>query len=153
MYLAIVILLMFVLPVLSMSLEHHHSSGAVSWAMLAGKWFVFWSAGVRLLIAGLRQCLQPKFTAVAIFRMKTEEALPIIRELGIGNFAIGVAGVASLWIPGFIAPVALIAAIFYGFASAFHVAAKTRSTNENIAMVSDLWVAAVLAAYLINLRA
>ncbi|MGO8757274.1 MAG: hypothetical protein ACLQG3_04040 [Terracidiphilus sp.] len=131
-------------------MEHLHSPGAASWAMLAGRWFVFWGAGVRLLGAGLRQYFQPKFTAVEIFRMKTEEALPIIREHGIGNFAVGVAGVASLWVPGFIVPVALIAAIFFGVAGVFHVAAKTRSMNENIAMVSDFWVALVLAAYLIH---
>ena len=152
MYLAIVILLMFLLPLLSMGMEHFHSGGVVSWTMLAGKWFVFWGAGVRLLTAGLRQCFQPKFTAVEIFRMKTDEALPVIRELGISNFAVGLAGVVSLWVSGFVMPVALIAAVFYSFAGMFHVAAKMRSMNENVAMVSDFWMAAVLAAYLIHLQ-
>jgi len=152
MYLAIVISLMFVLPAASAGIEHFHSSGAVSWMTLAGKWFVFWGAGVRLLTAGLRQSLQPRVTAVEIFRMKTDEALPVIRELGIGNFAVGLAGVVSLWVPDFIVPVALIAAIFYGAAGIFHVAANTRSMNENVAMVSDFWAAAILAAYLVHLK-
>jgi len=153
MYLAIVILLMLLLPVASMGIEHFHSPGADSWTMLAGKWFVFWGAGVRLTGAGLRQMLQPKFTAVEIFQMKTDEALPVIREHGIGNLAVGLAGVVSLWVPSFIVPVALIAAVFYGAAGVFHVAAKTRSMNENVAMISDLWMAAILAAYLIHLWA
>ena len=103
--------------------------------------------------AGLRQYFQPQFTAKEIFRMKTDEALPIIREHGIGNFAVGTAGVVSLWVPAFIVPVALIAAIFYGVTGVFHSLAKTRSLNENIAMVSDFWVAAVLAGYLIRIWA
>ncbi|MGA2569150.1 MAG: hypothetical protein ABSF23_01400 [Terracidiphilus sp.] len=131
-------------------MEHLHSPDAASWAMLAGKWFVFWSGGVRLLGAGLRQCLQPRFTAREIFRMKTDEALPIIREHGIGNFAVGTAGVVSLWVPGFVVPVALIAAIAYGAWGVLHVASKARSMNENIAMVSDFWLALVLVAYLIH---
>ncbi len=150
MYLAGVILLMFLLPVGSMILDHFHSSGAVSWVMLAGKWFVLWGAGVRLLTAGLRQYFQPQFTAREIFRMKTEEALPVIREHGTLNIAVGVAGIASLWVPGFIVPVALIAAISYGATGAVHAAAKARSMNENIAMVSDFWIAVVFAAYLIH---
>jgi len=150
MYLAIVILSMFVLPVASMGIEHFHSHGAVSWMTLAGKWFVFWGAGVRLGGAGLRQYFQPQFNAQEIFRMKTDEALPIIREHGIGNFAVGVAGVVSLWVPSFILPVALIAAIFYGVVGVFHATQKARSMNENIAMVSDFWLAVVLVAFLIH---
>jgi len=150
MYLAGVILLMFVLPIGSMVMEHLHSSGAASWMMLAGKWFVFWSAGVRLQTAGIWQYGHPQFTTRGIFRMKTDEALPIVRELGVSNFAVGAAGVVSLWVPSFIVPVALVAAIFYGVAGVTH-AVKIRSMNEIVAMVSDFWVAAVLGAYLIHI--
>jgi hypothetical protein len=57
---------------------------SVTGHMLAGKWYVFWGAGVRLAGAGIRQCLRPQFTAREIFSMKTDEALPIIREHGVG---------------------------------------------------------------------
>ena len=153
MYLAIVILSMFVLPVTSMGMEHVHSHGAASWMMLAGRWFVFWGAGIRLSGAGIRQCLQPQFTAREIFRMKTDEARPIIREHGIGNLAVGTAGFASLWVPSFVLPVALIAAIAYGAWGVLHVASKNSSMNENVAMVSDFWLAAVLVAYLVHVWA
>jgi len=149
MYLAIVTLLMLVLPATSMGLEHFHAHSAVSWMMLTGKWFVFWGAGVRLQGAGLRQTFQPQFTAREIFRMKTGEALPVIRELGISNFAVGTAGILSLWVPGFIIPIALIAATFFAVAGLFHALAKTRNMNENVAMVSDFWISGVLASYLI----
>jgi hypothetical protein len=153
MYLAIVILSMFVLPVISMGTEHAHSLGTASWMMLAGKWFVFWGAGVRLAGAGLRQYFQPRFTAREIFRMKTDEALPIIREHGIGNFAVGTAGFVSLWVPSYIGPVALIAAIAFGAWGLLHLASKARSMNENIAMASDFWLAAVLVVYLVHISA
>lgn len=153
MYLAIVILSMFVLPVASMGMEHAHSHGAASWMMLAGKWFVFWCAGIRLSGAGIRQCLQPQFTAREIFRMKTDEAWPIIREHGIGNLALGTAGIVSLWVPSFVVPVALIASIAYGAWGMLHIASKNRNMDETVAMVSDLWLAAVLVAYLVHVWA
>ena len=83
--------------------------------------------------------------------MKTEEALPIIREHGIGNLAIGTAGFVSLWVPSFIVPVALIAVIAYGAWGTLHLMCKGRIMNENIAMVSDFWLAAVLVAYLVHI--
>jgi len=82
--------------------------------------------------------------------MQTDDALPIIREHGIGNLAAGTAGIVSLWVPSFVVPVALIGAIAFGAWGALHVASKTRSLNENIAMASDFWLAAVLVAYLVH---
>ena len=153
MYLAIVILSMFVLPLTSMGMEHASSHGAASWMMLAGKWFVFWGAGVRWAGAGIRQCLQPQFTAREIFRMKTDEALPIIREHGVGNLAVGAVGFASLWVPSFNVPVALIAVLAFGAWGVLHLASRARSVDENIAMASDFWLAAVLVAYLAHIWA
>ena len=51
MYFVTVTLLTFVLPVASILLDHAMSATAVSWFALIGKWFVFWSAGVRLILA------------------------------------------------------------------------------------------------------
>jgi len=85
--------------------------------------------------------------------MKTDEAWPIIREHGIGNLAVGTAGIASLWVSSFVLPVALIAAIAYGAWGVLHIASKNRSMDETIAMVSDLWLAAILIAYLVRVWA
>ena len=103
MYLLIVLLLMFVLPTGSIYLEHSYLHSAAPLMLLAGKWFVFWSAGVRLVMAGLRQYFQPRFTSEQIFDIKGDEALPIVRELGVANLATGVVGVASLAEPTFAA--------------------------------------------------
>jgi hypothetical protein len=148
MYLAIVILLMIVLPVASVLAESIYAPGAALMP-LVGKWFVFWSAGVRLLLAGLKQFFQPQFTAHEIFKMKTDEALPVVRELGVANFAVGVLGTASLFAPSFVLPVAIAGAIFYGVAGAQHVTQKDKSGNESLAMATDILAFVVLAVYVV----
>lgn len=148
MYLAVVALTMFVLPVASIVIAHALAPAA-SLSFLIGQWFVFWSVGVRLALAGVRQFLQPAFTAKEIFHMKSDEALPVVRELGVANLATGAVGLLSLWFPSFVIPVAISACIFYGAAGIRHVTEPHRSRNEAIAMVSDLFLFAVLAGFLI----
>lgn len=148
MYLLIVLLLMLALPVGSIYVEYSYLHSTAPLMLLVGKWFVFWSAGVRLLLAGLRQFFQPRFTAEQILGIKSDDALPLVRELGAANFATGVVGIASLAKPSFTLPVAIAAAIFYGIAGIRHVAGSDRTRNENIAMISDLFVALILALYL-----
>jgi len=140
---------MFVLPLGSMGVEHFALHSPAPLVLLAGKWFVFWVAGMRLFMAGLRQFFQPGFTAREIFDLKTDEALPLVRELGVANFGTGVVGLASLAKPSFVLPVAIAAGIFYGVAGVRHVAAAKRSRNETIAMVTDLWAGAVFAAFVV----
>jgi hypothetical protein len=147
MYLIAVVLLMLVLPVCSIYAEQSYLHNTMPLLLLAGKWFVFWSAGVRLLLAGLRQFIQPRFTATEIFDIKSDDVLPLVRELGVANFATGVIGILSIANPSFVLPVAIAAGLFYGIAGIRHVAGKHRSANENIAMVSDLFVFLVFAAY------
>lgn len=149
MYLATVVLLMFVLPLGSIGVEHVWLHDPTPLLLLVGKWFVFWSVGVRLLVAGVRQFIQPEFTARAIFGIEGSEALPLVQELGVANFATGVVGLASMVWPSFLTPVAISAGIFYGIAGARHVAAAHRTANETIAMVSDLFVFAVLAVFVV----
>jgi hypothetical protein len=73
--------------------------GALLWAVV-GKWWVFWAVGVRLLSAGIRQILQPRFTSETILGIKGAEVLMVVRELGFANAAIGTVGVASLFFSG-----------------------------------------------------
>lgn len=153
MYLVMILLLMIVLPVGSILVEWATSPIAPPLMPLVGKWFVFWAAGVRLLLAGIKQFFQPEFTAHEIFKMKTDEALPVIRELGVANFAIGMLGVSSLWAPSFLLPVAIAGTIFYGVAGAQHVTQKDKSGNETLAMATDVLAFLVLAAYVLYIWA
>jgi hypothetical protein len=147
MYLAIVSLTMFILPVASVlgELSLHPESALTA---LIGKWVVFWAVGARLSLAGLRQFFQPTFTAREIFHLEGDEALLLVRELGVANLAAGVVGLLSIRAPTFVVPSAVSAGIFYGIAGVRHVFERGRSFNENVAMVSDLAAFIALAAFL-----
>jgi hypothetical protein len=153
MYIATVIGLMLVLPMASIAfglfLQHHR----VLDAQLVGKWFVFWAVGVRLLVAGIRQIVQPLYTSETILGLKGPDAMLIVRELGIANTAIGAAGLASIFFSGWIWPMAIIGTIFYGLAGINHVTQKHRSTFQIVAMASDLFAATVLVAICLAMTA
>jgi hypothetical protein len=53
MYVAIVAIFMLILPVASIAGEVLSGSAPLS-LLLVGKWFVVWSVGARLLVAGFR---------------------------------------------------------------------------------------------------
>jgi hypothetical protein len=147
MYVAIVVLTMFVAPTVSVLIERGmHPATPV--LLLVGRWFVFWGVGVRLGLAGMRQFFQPEFTAREIFHMQGDEALLLVRELGVANIATAVVALMSIFAPSFVAPVAISAGIFYAVAGVRHAFEPVRSLNENIAMASDLAMALVLAAFL-----
>lgn len=150
MYLIIVVLSMLVLPIGSIWAERAYLNADAPLMLLVGKWFVFWSVGVRFFLAGLRQFFQPRFTSEEIFGLRSDDALPLVRELGIANLASGAVGLMSLARPGFVLPAAISAAIFYGLAGIRHVMHGGRGANQNIAMISDLFVFLVLGAYVVS---
>jgi hypothetical protein len=143
MYVVLVLCLMLVFPLAGIGIE----LGRAPLMFLVGKWFVFFGVGWRLGIAGVRQIVQPRFTAQDIFGLTEPGALVLVRELGFANLGAGVLGIASLWVPSFTLPAAVASSIFYAAAGAMHAFAEHRGLNENVAMVSDLWIAAILAAY------
>lgn len=149
MYLAILVLTLFVLPAVSIGLAWGMGSTAGFTALL-GQWFVFWAVGVRLMLAGLRQWLQPQFTAREIFGFTGTEALRIIQELGFANISMATVGLIAVAVPGFVLPAAVLGCLFFGIAGLRHVAAPSKPRNEMIAMVTDLWAAAVLAVVVVT---
>lgn len=144
MYYVIVAAFMLILPIASVIIETQH--GALFSVALIGRWFVFWGVGVRLLLAGLRQILQPRYTAETIFGIKDRDAHIVVRELGFANTAIGTIGVATFAAPDWTLPAAIAGGIFYGLAGLNHVRHSERNRIENVAMVSDLFIALVLLA-------
>lgn len=146
MYFVIVAGLMFIFPLLSIAIDVSAGHAPLG-MMLIGKWYVFWAVGLRLLLAGVRQILQPRYTAETILGIKGDDALLLVRELGFGNLSIGVVGTLSLFFPGWAMPAALVGGIFYGLAGINHAVQKHRNAKENVAMASDLFAAVVLLAF------
>lgn len=147
MYLAAIILLMLVLPLISVAAQAPMLPDIGALMGLIGKWFTFWGVGVRLFVAGLMQAFRPQFTAEDIFAIGDPSALPIVREVGLGNLAIGTLGLVSLFFPGFLLPAALAGGLYYGLAGIGHALRKERTAKEQVALVSDFGIFLVLAAF------
>ncbi|MGO9833703.1 MAG: hypothetical protein ACLP1X_05760 [Polyangiaceae bacterium] len=89
-YLATVVALMGVLPVVSILVDWLLAGSVGLWDP-AFRWFVFWGVGVRLLLAGVRQVVQPSFTAREILHLAGPDAEVVVHELGFANFCLGLA--------------------------------------------------------------
>jgi hypothetical protein len=146
MYLVSVILLLFVLPTVCVAVDVLWVGGA-DLLLLIGKWFVFWAVGVRLFIAGVRQVLQPQFTAESIFEIKDRGAFAIVREVGFGNLAMGTLGLATLAKSGFVVPTAIVGGLYYGLAGAGHLSRGGLNLHGWAAMISDCFIFLVLASF------
>lgn len=147
MHLIAILLFMAVLPLASIAIEALAFPGPPLFA-LVGKWFVFWGVGLRLITAGLKQVLDPSFTAQRIFKLADPAANRIVVEIGHGNLAMGAIAILSLAFPAWVAAAALAGCLFYLLAGLQHVRNTDRTGPENAALYSDLAMAAVLAIYL-----
>ena len=149
MYVPMVIALMLVFPLISIVaqiiLTDHGALGAASNLAVVAKWYVFWAVGVRLSLAGLRQIVQPRYTAETILGLKGADSLFVVRELGFANFSMGSVGLASLFAPAWVTAAAMVGALYYGLAGINHCFHRNRNRLQNLAMVSDLFAALVLA--------
>ena len=138
---------MFVFPITSVLTELLLFKTNVGLLFLIGKWFVFWGVGIRLFTAGLRQALQPQFTAQEIFGIADSKPLPIVRELGFANLSIGILGLLSLLNSTWILPCAVAGGSFYGLAAIQHLLRKERNAIENVALASGVFMFLVLLVY------
>lgn len=148
MYLAAIVLLLLVLPLASIAAEALWSPESAQDLMaLVDRWFVFWAVGVRLFLAGLSQIFRPQFTSEGILGIKEPAVAPIVRELGFANLSTGTLGLLSLAFPHWSLPAAIVGGLFYGLAGLGHVAKSDRNVKELAALVSDLAMFLVLAAF------
>jgi len=148
MYFIFVALFLFVLPAISVLVEALLRGGGADLMPLVGKWFVFWGVGVRLFIAGVRQVAQPRFTAESIFQVKDRGALAIVREVGFANLAMGALGLLTLAKPSFLGAAVIVGGLYYGLAGAGNAIRSDKNASEWTALVTDLFMFFLLAAFL-----
>ncbi|PJJ62434.1 hypothetical protein CLV54_2238 [Compostimonas suwonensis] len=142
--------LMIVAPIVSVVSEFSAGGGTGDLLLLAGKWFVFWAVGVRLLTAGLSQILRPGFTASSILGTNPDRSVfQIVQELGFANLGVGLIGILSLPLSGWIVPAAVAGGLFLGLSGIRHIAKPGKNTKEWIATLSDLVVFLVLLAFVL----
>ena len=126
MYVSMVVALMFALPIAASVLEILLSAHTAFNLGVLLRWFVFFPVGVRLMLAGIRQILQPRYTAETILGIKAPEAQLVVRELGFANCAIGAIGLVSIAYAEWLYPAGFAGAIFYGLAGLNHLLHKGR---------------------------
>jgi hypothetical protein len=150
MYFALVALLLLILPVASIVTENSLSPQTAGAVLLTGKWFVFWSIGVRLFLAGVRQILQPRFTAEEIFAVRDPGSFAIVREVGFANLSMGVLGICSIVRIGWIVPAAVVGGLYYGLAGIGHLVRSEKNAKEYFALVSDFFIFLVLLGFVVK---
>ncbi|GAB3942314.1 hypothetical protein GCM10028805_06750 [Spirosoma harenae] len=140
---------MFVLPLSSIFIDLFVNKVPFPVMNLVGKWFLFWAVGIRLFTAGIRQAINPAFTAQDIFHLTTRESFVIIRELGFANICLGLMAILSAYVPAAQVIVACGGGLFFGIAGITHLVKKPVSPNEWLAMISDIFIAVVMLAFLL----
>lgn len=147
-YLLSILLTAVVIPLGGAVVEHFMYEAAWS-ALLFSKWFIFSAGGLRLLVAGIKQVMDPAFTAQRIFHIQGTESLPVVRELGFANCCLGSLGVVSLFAPQWRMAAAFASGLYFTFAALGHIAKKPVGPNERLALWSDVLIAAGLVASLV----
>jgi hypothetical protein len=149
-YFYFTILFILVMPVLSMIIDNWLFSQDYTLLQLIGKWFVFWAIGLRLFNAGFKQTINPAFTLEKIFHIRSKESQVIVRELGFANICFGLLGVLSLFAAQFRLPAAIAGGLYMGLAGVYHIIKKPVSTNEVIAMVSDIFIFIIMLFFVLG---
>jgi hypothetical protein len=150
MYFIIVILFLLVCPLASVAIEAFRFHESVTSLALIGRWWTFWAVGVRLFVAGIRQVVQPRFTAAEIFEIHDPSALPIVREIGFGNLSMGTLGICSIFRPDWVVPAAIVGSLYYGLAGLGHLREKNKNAKRYTAMASDWFAAGILAWFVLE---
>ena len=74
-----VIIFFILLPVIASTVNILINKSEIGPFSLIFKWFVFSGVGLRLLTAGLKQSINPSFTAKEIFKVNEENSFRIVR--------------------------------------------------------------------------
>lgn len=105
--------------------------------MITFKWVVFWGIGMRLFTCGIKQIIQPQFTANTIFSVADKRAYPIIRELGFANLCFGLSGLLSIFFKEFRATAAFLGLLYYSLAFFQHMSNCNKNKTELFVTVTD----------------
>lgn len=133
-----------IIPVLMIIFEQFFFSNSFSFFELSLKWFVFSGVGLRLGSSGIKQIVDPGFTATAIFGIKDEKAYALVKEIGFANVSFSLIALLSIVFATFRIPAAISGGTYFLLAGLLHVFKEKGSEKEIFAMVSDLCIATIL---------
>lgn len=144
-----ILLFFLIVPLVAMLVEFLFIGTSQTFVAIAFKWFLLSGVGLRLGGAGVKQIMQPQFTAKEIFNIESDGAAAVVRELGFANICFAVLAVISFFVSSFRIPAAITGGLYFGFAGLLHVFKPKDSSKEIFAMVSDLYIFFVLLILLI----
>lgn len=144
-----IILFFVVVPLLAIAGEILIFRSEEELASIAFKWFVFSGVGLRLGSAGIKQIIQPEFTAREVFGIEDEKAFVVVRELGFANICFSVIGLLSLFFISFRISAAICGGLYFGFAGVYHVLRKPKGEEERFALITDISICVLLGVLLI----
>lgn len=144
-----VIIFFVLLPVIGILSEIFLWKSGLRLSKLMLKWFVFSGVGLRLFTAGLKQTCDPSFTSKKIFKINDEACLPVVREIGLADISFGTIGILSFVFPELRIASAASGGLYLGLAGIAHLVRKQNSSKETFAMISDLYILAVLMILLV----
>ena len=150
-YIISVSIMIFVIPTIGFLAEHVVGNTPLAFDLFA-KWFIFSAVGLRLFVAGIRQSINPDFTAKEIFQIEdADSCTPVVRELGFANICFGVMGVVSLFKQEWREVCAIASGLYYALAALLHILRKPAGTNESFALWTNLIIFGMLLIYLITI--
>ena len=150
-YVISVSVLTFALPAICSFAEIFFYKERIFSFELFGKWFIFAAVGLRLFVAGIKQIIDPAFTAKEIFHIKDAESFPIVRELGFANLCFGLVGIISLFLPQWRIVSSFGSGLYYGIAGFQHLFKKRTSANETFALFTDMLIFILLGIYFVRM--
>ncbi len=140
-----VITFFILFPIFAIIVDGFILKSEVSAFKLLFKWFVFSGIGLRLFTAGLKQAINPSFTAKEIFKASEEKSFLIVREIGFANISIGLVAILSLFLPEFRLTISIVGSVYFGLAGCLHFFNKMRSREELFPMISDFYIFCVIS--------
>lgn len=150
-YIFYIVAVMFVFPLTAILIERFRTkreSGFLDIIETSSKWFIFWGVGIRTITAGISQLVNPAFTASILGTPAT--CFVAIKEIGLANMSMGLLALISLFAPSWRKAGGFCGGLYLGSAGFLHVSRIPEGINqkEMVAMVSDLFIFAVVAFYL-----
>ncbi len=149
-YLIIILTLMLILPLISIGIDAAFFAETDGLLALMGKWFVFWGLGIRLALAGVMQIRNPGYTVQKIFGIDSPESHHFVRELGFATLSMGLLAILSLLIPELRLGGAIAGGLYMALAGIYHAIKRPATSNEWVAMLTDLMIAAIMVVYLLS---
>jgi hypothetical protein len=86
------------------------------------------------------------FTLQHIFMIHDPKSTALVQELGVHNLILGMAALLTPWFAHYTNIIAIMGSTYFGAAGLLHMTRKHKSFNQQIAMISDLFIAIVMFA-------